>query len=107
MKLTVVCEAWKTYRKNTLKGFATIKLVELDLSISDIGLHTSHGKAWAALPSKARVKDGRHVSEAGKFAYDNIFKFGREEVRRAFSDRVVEAVARFDPHALADDGGVT
>lgn len=106
-KLTVTCESWKPLRKNTLRGFATVEIVEIGLTIHDVGVHESHGKFWAALPARPWVNGLEVLTDgAGKIRYAQLLEFPRKEIRDAFSQRVVEAVARFDPHALAASEGV-
>jgi hypothetical protein len=100
-KMTVECEAWRPLRKNTLLGFATIRIVELDPAIIDVPVNTSHGKIWASPPSKPGIKDGTVIlGDNGRPQYFPIIEFGRKETRDAFSRAVVEAVTRFDPNAL-------
>ena len=107
-KMTLVCEAWRPARKNSLLGFATVRIAELRLTIIDVPVNTSHGKVWASPPSKPRIKDGEVVNGVnGKPQYDPVFAFDDREVRDAFSRAVVDAIARFDPHALAEAEGVT
>jgi hypothetical protein len=37
---------------------------------------------------------------AGKIRYTQLLEFPRKGIRDAFSQRVIEAVVRFEPHAL-------
>jgi hypothetical protein len=100
-KLTIVCDAWKPLRKHSLLGFAGIHIAELDLKIHDVAIHQKGDRIWAALPARPWIKDGSVVvGDDGKFQYSPILEFGRREVRDAFSRAVVDAVVRFDPHAL-------
>jgi hypothetical protein len=101
-KLSVRCTAWRAWRKNTLLGFASIRIAELDLTIYDVAVHAKNDSAWAQLPSKPWVRDGAVVTDDnGKTQYSVILEFGRKEVRDAFSRAVIDAVVRFDPHGLA------
>jgi hypothetical protein len=55
--------------RNSLNGFATVRIKELRLTIKDVAVHESHGKLWAALPSKPQIKDGQLVTNtSGKLA---------------------------------------
>ena len=101
-KLTVECLAWKPLRKGSLRGFGKIRVVELDLVVHDVAVHESHDRQWAALPARPWLKDGAVVTDdAGKIQYSPLLEFTSSEVRDAFSGRVIEAVLRFAPNALA------
>jgi hypothetical protein len=100
-KLTVSCADWRPLRKNTLLGFARIRIAELDLTIHDVAIHESHGKRWAQLPSRPWIEGDRLVrDDAGKVKYSPLLEFSRREVRDAFSQSVISAVLRFAPDAL-------
>jgi hypothetical protein len=93
--------------RNSLKGFATVRIKELRLTIKDVAVHESHGKLWAALPSKPQVKDGRLITDAGgKVQYTPIFAFDDSEVRDAFSRAVIDAVNKFQPLPGAPHGAL-
>jgi hypothetical protein len=51
-KLTVRVESFTPRCKNTLRGFATVKIAELHLIINDVAIHTKNGQTWAQLPSR-------------------------------------------------------
>lgn len=66
-KLTIICDGWRPLRRNTLLGFASIEIVELDLKVHEITIHQKGDRQWAALPSRPWVKDGAVVTDdAGK-----------------------------------------
>jgi len=48
--------SFKPYVKNTLQGFATIRLTNIGLEIRDCALHEKNGSRWFQLPSKQIVK---------------------------------------------------
>jgi hypothetical protein len=100
-KLTVVCSDWRVKRQNTLRGFATIEIVQIGFTIHDVGVHESHGKFWAALPGRPWVEGDRVVrDDAGKVKYSQIIEISPREVRDAFSAAVVRAVNERFPTAL-------
>ena len=106
-KLTIVCVDWRPRCQNTLRGFAVIEIVELQLQISDVAVHAKGDRTWAALPSRAWIRDGALVlDDSGKPQYSPIFTFTRNAVRDAFSCAVIAAVVRFDSHALKLEEGV-
>jgi hypothetical protein len=107
-KLTITCESFRPYRRNTLHGFCEILISELRLRIRDVALHQKGTARWAALPSKPQLKDGVQLRDeaTGKGQYTNIMEFTGREVRDAFSAAVIRAVLEHAPTAFdetADD----
>jgi hypothetical protein len=77
-KLTITVVDWRPLRKNTLLGFARIRIAEMDLTIHEVAIHTSHGKMWAAPPSKPWIKDNALVlGDDGRPKYSPLLEFGR------------------------------
>jgi hypothetical protein len=102
-KLSVTCADWKPLHRNTLRGFARVRIAELDLAIHDVAVHEKNGRTWAQLPSKPWIRDGQLVTDdAGKVQYSPILEFDRKEVREAFSERVIAAVIAAYPKAFAE-----
>ena len=73
-ELTVACIDWRPRHKGTLCGFASIHLVEFDVTIHDVSVHRTGGVMWAALPSP--------------------LEFDSREMREAFSHAALAAVVR-------------
>ena len=42
---------WRSFARNTLKGFATIWIVELRMVMHEVAVHEKSGKAWAQPPA--------------------------------------------------------
>lgn len=104
--MPVTLTAFKSLNRNTLRGFATIRLGR-SLTIKDISVHVSHGKRWAALPSKP-VLDGSgnaKRNDAGKVQYTPILEWADRDAANRFSEAVCGAVEREYPEAFADDSG--
>jgi hypothetical protein len=102
-KLSVTCHDFTSYRRNTLFGFATIKISELQLEIRDIAIHQKGESRWAQLPAKPQVKDGALVKNGdGKIQYWPIMDFTSRAVRDAFSHAVIDALLETFPNAFAD-----
>jgi hypothetical protein len=97
MKHTVTCVDFRPLRKNTLVGFARVRIPELRLVIHDIALHEKGETRWASLPAKPQVKDGALVTDDdGKIAYWTVLEFESREARDAFSRAVwAAALERF------------
>lgn len=95
--------SWKPPPKNTLRGFASIRLRN-GLVINDVSVHRANGKAWAALPSKPMIgSDGTPIRdrETGKVRYAPILAWSDRTTSDRFSEAVVAAVGAMDPEALA------
>jgi hypothetical protein len=103
MKHTIDCLAFKPLDKNTLRGFARIRIRELHLIVNDVTLHEKGASLWAGLPARPQVRDGAVVTdERGKIAYAAVLEFETRAASDAFSDavwRAVEAMASLEEAA--------
>jgi hypothetical protein len=92
---------WRPLRRSTLRGFATVEL-PIGLTIADVAVHVSHGRAWAGLPSKPMVgSDGAALrDDAGKVRYSPILSWRDRDMRDRWSDVVIELVRAAHPNAL-------
>jgi hypothetical protein len=103
MKTTIVCDDWRALRRNTLQGFAAITIQELRLSIKDIAIHEKNHRRWAQLPARPQIKDGKAVTDAdGKVQYFPVMAFEGRAIADAFSNAVIAAILRSEPHAFED-----
>lgn len=101
MKFNITIESFTPRCRNTLRGFCSIKVDELHLIINDIGVHIRDGRSWVSLPSKPFLRNGEAVvDDTGKIKYLPVVEFDNAAVRNAFSDRVIEALIKYDPRAL-------
>ena len=92
-KLTVTCVDWKPHRKGTMRGFASVEIREMRMTIHGIILHQKGANRWAGLPGKPQIdRDGNLVRDGGKIKYTPVIEIADREVRDAFSHRVCEAV---------------
>jgi hypothetical protein len=104
-KLTVTCDEFQPVLRNTLVGFAAIRIAELRLAILDVAVHQKGDSRWAQLPAKPQVYcDGELVElvrdDAGRPQYIAMMKFDTPEIREAFSCAVVKAVMEHTPGAF-------
>ena len=103
MKHTIDCLAFKPLAKNTLRGFARIRIRELHLIVNDVTLHEKGGSRWAGLPGKPQIRDGAVVTdERDKTAYAPVLEFENRAAGDAFSEavwRAVEAMASLEEPA--------
>jgi hypothetical protein len=102
-RFTVKVVAFQPARSNTLVGFADAVIPEIRLRLFDMTVHQSGDSRWVNMPSRPQLdretgavqRDGR-----GKIVYAPTLGFLDEKTRKAFSDRVIEALIEFDPHAF-------
>lgn len=93
--------AWKAVQRNTLRGFAKVRLGK-SMTIADVALHVANGRRWAQLPSKAMVNSGELMrDDAGKIKYVPVIEWLDRESADRFSNGVIEAVEREHPGATA------
>jgi len=109
-KLSITCRDFKPLRRNTLRGFAAIRIAELRFDIKDVAIHCKGDSRWAALPAKPMI-DGNGVvlrdRDSGKISYSNIFEFTDRATRNAFSDAVIAALLNVFPNALGVEEDVS
>jgi hypothetical protein len=100
-KLNLECVSWRQLCMGSLRGFATIKVLEMRISFREVALHERGRRSWAQLPSRPWQRDGQLVAgDDGKIRYQALFDFDDDRVRRAFSDACVRAVLDRYPSAL-------
>ena len=101
--LSMALVSFKPVVKGTLRAFVTVRL-PIGLTIADIQVCTSHGKAWASLPAKPVLDEsGRQVERAGKRQYVSLLSWSDRATRDRWSDAVVELVRAAHPEALAGE----
>jgi hypothetical protein len=97
-----VVEEFSALRKNTLRGFAKVRLAS-GMIVHDVAIHAGGGnKAWASPPSKPMIDREGHVlrDPDGKVRYVPIIAFATKEHRDRFSALIVNAVRETNPEAL-------
>jgi len=100
-KHALECIAFCAVSKGTLRGFATIIVPELKLTMHDVALHEKEsGARWAAPPSRPMVDTKTKTvildQTTGKIAYVPSVSFDDANTRAAFSHAVWEAVDAFN-----------
>jgi hypothetical protein len=99
MKAT--CKKFVRLRRNTLMGFADVAIVDWNLTLRDVAIHTKNGSRWAAPPARPQLKDGIAVKDdAGKIQYVPVIEFVSRDARDVFSAAVVAAVLAHDADAF-------
>jgi hypothetical protein len=95
----MVLRRWRPTHRATLRGFADIELPS-GLQIDDVAVHVWAGRAWASLPARPIVEDGRHVICDRKPQYATIIRWGTRDLADRFSAAVVELLGRTHPEEL-------
>ena len=102
MKTTITCDDWRAVRRNTLLGFAAIKIRELHPTIRDVAVHEKGERRWAQLPARPQIKDGMAITDAaGKVQYFPVMAFEGRAVADAFSAAVCAAILAHEPRAFS------
>jgi hypothetical protein len=99
-KHAITCVGWKPLVRNTLRGFASIRISEINLTIHDVAIHEKGESRWAALPARPQLKDGMAITKDGKIQYATLLEFSDHGTRNAFSQAVIRAVLDFAPSAF-------
>jgi hypothetical protein len=103
MKSTVKVTEFRPFRRNTLRGFATIHVDELHLTLHDVAVHQhGNGSRWVSLPAKPVIDSTGAVKRTsdGKIEYVRLFTFDGRAVSDAFSAAVIKALIEFDAQAF-------
>lgn len=102
MKMTIKVEdfAPRHNNNNSLRGFASIRIVELHLIVNDVGVHSRDGRRWVSMPARPWLKGDAVVLVDGRIKYSPVIEFANTKVRAAFSDAVIKALLEYDPRAL-------
>ncbi|ACL56970.1 hypothetical protein [Methylobacterium nodulans] len=101
-KLAVEVVEFRPMDRNTLKGFVTVRIPAMRLTIRDCSVHESNGKRWIGLPAKAQIgRDQELVRRDGKVQYAAVFEFDSRAVGDAFSAAVLRALDAREGRAAA------
>jgi hypothetical protein len=99
--MPVAILTWRPLVRNTLRGFATIRLGSA-LKINDVAIHRhANGKCWASFPSKpVLLPDGTaKIGDNGKTMYVPILEWDSKASADRFSESVIGAVELGHPGA--------
>jgi hypothetical protein len=93
----IICLNWRPCPRNTLRGFARIKIFPWGLIINDITVHTQNGKEWATFAGTPQLDENRELvrEPGGKIRYYPHLWFEIPDLTRTFSTEAVRAVKKF------------
>jgi hypothetical protein len=96
-----VVESFTPMAKNTLLGFATVR-VPSGLLFHDVAIHRQNGSAWASPASKPMTdRNGGVMRDGeGRVRYTPVVSFSNKTVRTRWSNAVVAALEEQRPEAL-------
>ena len=95
--LGVTCTAWRPCERNTLRGFADLRLDNVSLNIGGCALHERNGKRWVQLPARPQLDEARNLirNDAGKIQYAKVLDFDSREVADRFNAAALTAIEDF------------
>jgi hypothetical protein len=91
---------WRPFHRNTLFGFAAVRVEAVGLTISDIAVHQKNESRWVSLPSKPMLdRDGAIVRDpaTSKIRYSPILQWRDRATAERFSHAVIEALLAAHP----------
>lgn len=101
-RFPVTILSWKPLVRNTLRGFASIRL-GASLKIHDIAIHVhDNGRSWAQLPSKPVIQQDGTVKRDGngKIQYVPLMEWIDRAASDKFSESVIAAIKAEFPDAI-------
>jgi hypothetical protein len=93
--MMIRCVKFKSYDKNTLKGFADLELTRVGLVIRDCCWHRHEGgREWVSFPARP------YEDKSGKTTWSPLVEFveGNREAREQFQRQALAAI-----HAVAEE----
>jgi hypothetical protein len=94
----VECIDFRPLERNTLRGFAKIRVPDWNLIFDGVAIHEKDGRTWAQLPARPMLDANGYAvqNDAGKIQYARMSWFDDREAGDRFSAAVIAAVAAFD-----------
>jgi len=105
MKHTVTVLKFRPFRRNTLVGFATIRIDALGLDIGEVIHQRPNGHRWTTLPAKPLLgANGAALRNSdGRIVYASVLGFRDRAVGEAFSEAALAALLKFAPDASKNE----
>lgn len=104
----ITCTAWRPMERNTLRGFATLRIEAIKLTIAECPAHESHGRQWVSLPARPMIDaEGKALrDERGKIKYASILNWESREAQDRFSAAALRAIQDFELGITGDAGAM-
>jgi hypothetical protein len=100
-KMNITVTEFKPVNRNTLVGFAIIRVAQIRLTIRDVAVHEKNGESWAQLPARPQIdRDGVAIRKGDKVQYATLLEWDDAATRTAFSRAVVAALLERVPGAF-------
>jgi hypothetical protein len=93
--MAVEVHNWREHRRNTLLGFATLRLTGVGIEIRDCPVHQKNGDRWLQMPSRP------YEDAQGNQKYSYIIHFYNKEIWKKFQ---TSALAALDSYFAANQG---
>ena len=90
---------FRSYQRNTLQGFLTIRMTSVGLEIRDIALHRRDGKQWLQLPAKPYKKPD------GDQGWSYILAFYEKERFKQFQEVTLKALDAYQCQVGGNENG--
>jgi hypothetical protein len=97
----VVIEEFTPVIKNTLRGFARVRMPS-GVVFHDVAIHRKGDSSWASPASKPMIgRDGQQIKDqAGKPLWCPVVSFASKELRERFSGAVLDALRAAHPEVF-------
>jgi hypothetical protein len=102
-KFSVKVVAFQAVRANTLFGFVDVVVPEIRMQFFDLPVHQNGTSRWADMPARPQLDRETYAAQRDdrdRIVYTPVLGFLDDKTRKAFSDRVVESLVEFNPHAF-------
>jgi hypothetical protein len=82
------CIRFRSYEKNTLRGFVDLELPRVGLILRDCTWHAKDGREWVGFPARS------YQDKEGNTAWSPLVEFaaGAKEARAQFQQQAIEAI---------------
>jgi hypothetical protein len=86
--MAIEITSFKPFVKNTLQGFATIRLTNIGLEIRDVCLHQKNDRRWIQLPARPYEKGGQTL-------WSPLIEFFDKSLATRFQKSALDALDQF------------
>jgi hypothetical protein len=80
MSIKIKCNDFRSFKSNTLKGYATLELVDVWIAIDGYALHVKDGQRWLSPPRRS------YVGKNGETVYADMMSYTSAEAKQEFQE---------------------